>query len=161
MGERTTTKFPQEILDQWSDLGHDLPSLFSAGKLGERMGLRIIEAAPERVTGTLPVEGNTQPYGILHGGASAVLAETLGSVGAMLHCGPSKLAVGVDLNCTHHRSLRSGTVTGTATPVHRGRSVATYETVITDEDGKRVCTARLTCLLREPDAALAPRPEGS
>ena len=160
MGERNTTKFPQEILDQWSDLGLDLPGLFSAGHLGERMGLEIVEAAPERVVGTLPVEGNTQPYGILHGGASAVLAETLGSVGAMLHCGPDKLAVGVDLNCTHHRSLRSGIVTGTATPVHRGRSVATYETVITDENGKRVCTARLTCVLRKPDATLAPRPEG-
>jgi uncharacterized protein (TIGR00369 family) len=87
-----------------------------------------------------------------------VLAETLGSVGAMLHGGPGKLAVGVDLNCTHHRSIRSGLITGTATPVHQGRSTATYETVITDEDGKRVCTARLTCLLR--DATLATRPVG-
>ncbi|MFC4497358.1 PaaI family thioesterase [Streptomyces ovatisporus] len=149
MGEQTTTKFPQKILDQWSGLGLDLPRLFSAGHLGERMGLQIIEAAPERVTGVLPVEGNTQPYGLLHGGASAVLAETLGSVGAMLHGGPTKQAVGVDLNCTHHRGVRSGLVTGTATPVHQGRSTATYETVVTDEDGKRVCTARLTCLLRE------------
>lgn len=156
MGEQTTTKFPQEILDQWSGLGLDLPSLFSAGHLGDRMSLQILEAAPEKVVGTLPVEGNTQPYGLLHGGASAVLAETLGSVGAMLHGGPTKLAVGVDLNCTHHRSIRSGLVTGTATPVHQGRSTATYETVITDEDGKRVCTARLTCMLleagQEPDA---------
>ncbi|WP_181768276.1 PaaI family thioesterase [Streptomyces albidus (ex Kaewkla and Franco 2022)] len=159
MGEQTTTKFPQEILDQWSNLGLDLPSLFSAGHLGDRMGLQIIEASPERVTGTLPVEGNTQPYGLLHGGASAVLAETLGSVGAMLHGGPGNYAVGVDLNCTHHRGIRSGLVTGTATPVHQGRSTATYETVITDEEGKRVCTARLTCLLRENP--LAPKPEGS
>jgi 1,4-dihydroxy-2-naphthoyl-CoA hydrolase len=149
MGEQTPTKFPQKILDQWSGLGLDLPGLFSAGHLGERMGLKIIEAAPERVVGVLPVEGNTQPYGLLHGGASAVLAETLGSVGAMLHGGPAKQAVGVDLNCTHHRGVRSGLVTGTATPVHQGRSTATYETVITDEDGKRVCTARLTCMLRE------------
>ncbi|CAL9392551.1 Proofreading thioesterase EntH [Streptomyces sp. enrichment culture] len=149
MGEPTSTVFPQEILDQWAGLGIDLPALFSAGRLGERMGLVITHAAPERVVGTLPVEGNTQPYGLLHGGASAVLAETLGSVGAMLHGGPTKLAVGVDLNCTHHRGLTSGTVTGTATPVHRGRSTTTYEIAVTDEQDRRVCSARLTCMLRD------------
>ncbi|UKY49547.1 PaaI family thioesterase [Streptomyces inhibens] len=152
MGEHSTTKFPQEILDQWTGLGLDLPALFSAGHLGERMSVQVTEAAPDRVVGTMPVEGNTQPYGLLHGGASAVLAETLGSVGSMLHGGPTKLAVGVDLNCTHHRSARSGLVTGVATPVHRGRSTATYEIVITDEHDKRVCTARLTCMLRDIDA---------
>ncbi|MCF3178152.1 PaaI family thioesterase [Streptomyces sioyaensis] len=152
MGEHSTTTFPQEILDQWAGLGLDLPALFSAGHLGERMSVQVTEAAPERVVGTMPVEGNTQPYGLLHGGASAVLAETLGSVGSMLHGGPTKIAVGVDLNCTHHRGARSGLVTGVATPVHRGRSTATYEIVITDEDDKRVCTARLTCLLRETDS---------
>ncbi|MFI9049833.1 PaaI family thioesterase [Streptomyces sp. NPDC053427] len=152
MGEQSTTKFPQEILAQWAGLGLDLPALFSAGHLGERMSVRVLEAAPERVVGTMPIEGNTQPYGLLHGGASAVLAETLGSVGSMLHGGPTKLAVGVDLNCTHHRGARSGLVTGIATPVHRGRSTATYEIAITDEQDKRVCTARLTCMLREVDA---------
>jgi 1,4-dihydroxy-2-naphthoyl-CoA hydrolase len=151
MGEQNSTKFPQEILDQWSGLGIDLPALFSAGHFGNRIGLQVVEAAPERVVGTLPVEGNTQPYGLLHGGASAALAETLGSIGAMLHAGPSKIAVGVDLNCTHHRGLRSGLVTGVATPAHRGRSTATYEIVVSDEQGRRVCTARLTCLIREAD----------
>ncbi|TJZ51050.1 hotdog fold thioesterase [Streptomyces piniterrae] len=151
MGEQSTTKFPQEILDQWAGLGLDLAALFSAGHLGERMSVQVTEAAPDRVVGTMPVEGNTQPYGLLHGGASAVLAETLGSVGAMLHGGPTKLAVGVDLNCTHHRGTRSGLVTGVATPVHRGRSTATYEIVITDEHDKRLCTARLTCMLRDVD----------
>lgn len=153
MGENTTVKFPQEVIDEYAALGVDLPSLFSAGHLGERMGVRIVEAAADRVVGTMPVEGNTQPYGLLHGGASAVLAETLGSVGSMLHGGPSKIAVGVDLNCTHHRGLRSGMVTGVATPVHRGRSTATYEIVVSDEQDRRVCTARLTCLLRD-----APQP---
>ena len=163
MGEHARTTFPQEILDEWAGLGIDLPALFSAGHLGERMDLRILYASPEKITGALPVEGNTQPYGLLHGGASAVLAETLGSVGAMLHAGPGRIAVGVDLNCTHHRGVRSGLITGTATPVHRGRSTATYETVITDDDGKRVCTARLTCLVRDDApgaAALATPPEG-
>ncbi|MFE3649502.1 MULTISPECIES: PaaI family thioesterase [unclassified Streptomyces] len=154
MGEQSTTTFPQEILDQWAGIGVDLPALFSAGHLGERMSVQVTEAAAERVVGTMPVEGNTQPYGLLHGGASAVLAETLGSVGAMLHGGPAKAAVGVDLNCTHHRGVRSGLVTGVATPVHRGRSTTTYEITITDEDGKRVCTARLTCLLRDADPGM-------
>jgi uncharacterized protein (TIGR00369 family) len=120
------------------------------GALAERMGITITEAGPERVVGTMPVEDNTQPYGLLHGGASCVLAETLGSIGAALHAlgiGRSQ-SLGVDINATHHRAVRTGSVTGVATPVHRGRSAATYEVVITDEAGARVCTARLTCLLR-------------
>ena len=149
MGEQRTVKFPQEVIDEYAALGVDLPALFSAGTLGDRMGVEITEASAERVVGTMPVAGNTQPYGLLHGGASAVLAETLGSVGSMLHGGSTKIAVGVDLNCTHHRGVRSGLVTGVASPVHRGRSTATYEVVITDEQDKRVCTARLTCLLRD------------
>ncbi|WP_326663401.1 PaaI family thioesterase [Streptomyces sp. NBC_00385] len=149
MGEHTTPQFPQEIIDEYAALGVDLPALFSAGHLGERMGITITEASADRVVATMPVEGNTQPYGLLHGGASAVLAETLGSIGSMLHGGATRIAVGVDLNCTHHRGVRSGLVTGTATPVHRGRTTATYEIVITDEQDKRVCTARLTCLLRD------------
>lgn len=129
-----------------------LPGLFTGGggALGERMGIEIIEATPERVVGTMPVEGNTQPYGLLHGGASCVLAEALGSVGAVLHgqTVDRPFAVGVDINATHHKAARSGLVTGVATPVHRGRTMATYEIVITDESGERVCTARITCLLR-------------
>ncbi len=148
MGEQAAAQFPPEVVEEYAGLGIDLPALFSAGHLGARMGLRVLEASADRVVGTLPVEGNTQPYGLLHGGASAVLAETLGSVGAMLHGGPHKIAVGVDLNCTHHRALRSGVVTGVATPVHRGRSSATYEIAIRDEQDRRVCSARLTCMLR-------------
>ncbi|CAK7285477.1 hotdog fold thioesterase [Streptomyces sp. RM1] len=149
MGEQQQVRFPQEVIDEYAALGVDLPALFSAGDLGTRMGVQIVEASADKVVGTMPVEGNTQPYGLLHGGASAVLAETLGSVGAMLHGGSAKVAVGVDLNCTHHRGIRSGLVTGVATPVHRGRSTATYEIVISDEQGRRVCSARLTCMLRD------------
>jgi len=125
------------------------------GALAERMGIVIVEATPDRVVGTMPVEGNTQPYGLLHGGASCVLAETLGSVGAAMHGATVKrpLALGIDINATHHRSARRGTVTGVATPIHRGLSVASYEIVITDEDGERLCTARLTCLLRDARGA--------
>lgn len=118
-------------------------------QLSHRMGMRITEATPDRVVGTLPVEGNRQPYGLLHGGANAVLAETLGSVASALHAGQERVAVGLELSCTHHGSATGGVVTGVATPMHRGRTTATYEIVITDEQDKRTCTARLTCLLRD------------
>ena len=118
------------------------------GALNERMGVKILEATADRVVGTLPVEGNTQPYGLLHGGASIALAETLGSVGSAIHGAANKMvAVGVDINATHHRSATSGIVTGTATAIHRGRSSACYEVVITDEQGRRLCTSRITCSL--------------
>ncbi|HWU31535.1 MAG TPA: hotdog fold thioesterase [Marmoricola sp.] len=118
------------------------------GALNERMGLQILEATAERVVGTMPVEGNTQPYGLLHGGASVVLAETLGSIGSALHGAANNMvAVGVDINATHHRSATSGVVTGTATPIHLGRSSACFEVAITDERGKRICTSRITCAL--------------
>jgi 1,4-dihydroxy-2-naphthoyl-CoA hydrolase len=123
-----------------------------AGTLPVRIGVHISEASPKRVVGTMPVEGNTQPFGLLHGGASCVLAETLGSFGASLHAAElfGGYAVGVDISATHHRAARSGVVTGVATPLHLGVSVATYEIVVTNEAGQRVCTARLTCLLRKP-----------
>src|ERR1700753_3521894 len=121
----------------------DLSSLFGAGTPPDRMGIKIIEASADRVVGVMPVKGNTQPYGLLHGGASCVLAETLGSVGAALHAVRTHGGVpaGVDLNVTHHRGPRDGIVTGVATPVFLGGSAATYEIVITDESGERVCTA--------------------
>jgi 1,4-dihydroxy-2-naphthoyl-CoA hydrolase len=117
--------------------------------LAGRMGIRILEASSERVVGTMPVEGNTQPYGILHGGASCVLAESLGSLGAALQAGPDRFTVGIEINATHHRPARTGLVTGVATLVHGGRTMCTFDIVITDEDGRRVCSARLSCLHRD------------
>lgn len=119
----------------------------TSGTLLDRMGIKLLEVAAERTVGTMPVAGNTQPAGLLHGGASAVLAESLGSIAATIHAGPGRIAVGIEINATHHRSVREGTVTGIATPLHLGRSVASYEIVITDEQERRVCTSRLTCML--------------
>ncbi|MEV4376190.1 hotdog fold thioesterase [Streptosporangium sp. NPDC049644] len=124
-------------------------SVAHANTLVERMGIEITEATPERVVGTMPVEGNSQPYGLLHGGASCVLAETLGSVGAAMHAGRERIAVGIEINATHHRSATSGLVTGVATRLHGGRTLATYDIEITDDRGRKVCTARLTCMLRD------------
>ncbi len=118
------------------------------GTLAERMGIEILEASADKIVGTMPVAGNTQPYGLLHGGASVVLAETLGSIGSAIHAGESGIALGVDINATHHRAAKAGIVTGVATPVHKGRTMCAYEIVITDEEGKRVCTSRITCTIR-------------
>ena len=119
----------------------------TAGTLFERMEMELLELAPDRAVGRIPVKGNTQPAGLLHGGASVVLAETLGSLAAQAHAGPGKKTVGIEVSATHHRGARDGYVTGTATAIHLGRSTASYEIVITDEAGKRVCTARLTCMI--------------
>jgi 1,4-dihydroxy-2-naphthoyl-CoA hydrolase len=119
------------------------------GSLADRMGITITSATPQRVEGTMPVAGNTQPYGLLHGGASCVLAETLGSLGAALHAGLDRATVGIEISATHHRGAASGVVTGVATMLHGGRTMATYEIVITDEAGRRICTSRLSCLLRD------------
>jgi len=121
----------------------------SAGTLAERMGIEYLEISPERLVARMPVEGNTQPYGLLHGGASVVLAETLGSIGALLHAGEGQVAVGLDINATHHRAARTGRVTGTATPLSVGRTLVSYEVIIRDETDRRVCTSRITCLLRD------------
>ena len=114
------------------------------GALAEKMGIRFTEFTVERAVATMPVDGNTQPVGLLHGGAYVVLGESLGSMAANLHAGPGRLAVGVDINATHTRSARSGLVTGVCTPVHLGRSMTVHEIVVTDEDGRRCSTVRIT-----------------
>jgi uncharacterized protein (TIGR00369 family) len=118
-----------------------------SGALDKKMGIEILEASPERLVGRMPVEGNTQPIGLLHGGANVVLAESLGSVGTQLHAGPSRRIVGVDINATHHKSATSGFVTGVATAVSLGKTLCVYEIVITNDQGQRTCTARITCMI--------------
>jgi 1,4-dihydroxy-2-naphthoyl-CoA hydrolase len=127
------------------------------GTLGEKMGIEFLEVSSKRVVARMPVAGNTQPYGLLHGGASVALAETLGTLGAMMHAGEGRIAVGLDINATHHRGARTGFVTGTATALSLGNTLACYDVVITDEDGKRVCTSRITSLIR----AQVPLPDGA
>ena len=120
----------------------------NGGALGEKMGIEFLEVTSERVVGRMPVAGNTQPYGLLHGGASVVLAETLGTLAAMMHAGEGKIAVGIEINATHHRAARAGFVTGTATALSLGKTLATYDVLVTDDDDNRLCTSRITCLIR-------------
>ncbi|MFC0625206.1 PaaI family thioesterase [Kribbella deserti] len=124
------------------------------GALTDKLGIEILEATPQRLVGTMPVKGNEQPFGLLHGGASCVLAESLGSIGSVLHGAPmGKVAVGVDINATHHRAARDGVVTGVATAIYLGRTTTTYDVVITDDRDKRICTARITCQLIQAPAS--------
>jgi uncharacterized protein (TIGR00369 family) len=117
------------------------------GALDKKMGIEIIEASPNRLVGIMPVEGNTQPIGLLHGGANVVLSESLGSIGTQIHAGPTKKIVGVDINATHHKSATSGIVTGVATAITLGKTLCSYQVEITNEKGERTCTARITCLI--------------
>ena len=128
-------------------LGRIVAVTTAEGTLAHRMGIKIRSASGTEVVATMPVAGNIQPYGLLHGGASCVLAETLGSLGSALHAGPDRVTVGIEINATHHRAATTGEVTGVATLLHGGRTVTTYEIVISDAAGRRVCTSRLTCLL--------------
>lgn len=129
-------------------MSHTAPPGFPlAGTLVERMGMTIDEVTPQRAVGSMPVAGNTQPHGLLHGGASAALAETLASFAANAHAGPGRAAVGIELNATHHRSVRDGSVHAVATALHLGGTLASYEVAVDDDEGRRVCTARLTCML--------------
>jgi uncharacterized protein (TIGR00369 family) len=117
------------------------------GALDKKMGIEIIEASPERLVGTMPVEGNTQPIGLLHGGANVVLAESLGSIGTQLHAGADRKIVGIDINATHHKSATSGVVTAVATAISLGKTICSYQVEITNDKGERTCSARITCLI--------------
>jgi len=117
------------------------------GALAETMGIEMtIEDG--QVVGRMPVVGNTQPYGILHGGATAVLVESIGSVAAAL-AGRGKLSLGIELSVSHHRAVRTGYVTARTEPVHVGGTLASYIIPVVDEEGRRIATGRLTCLLRD------------
>ncbi|MFZ2503977.1 MAG: hotdog fold thioesterase [Nocardioides sp.] len=134
-----------------AQLAAQLPDGF--GALVRRLEIEFLEMSRDRVVATMPVAGNTQPFGLLHGGASVALAESLGSIGGALHGYPTSAPVGVDINATHHRAVTSGLVTGVATPLHLGRRMTTWEIVITDEADRRVCTARITCAMVPIDQA--------
>lgn len=121
---------------------------FPPGQLADKLGITITDWNPTRMVATMPVEGNLQPLGLLHGGASAALAETLGSTAAAVHSMPAGVPVGIELSATHHRAAHSGVVTAVCTPLHAGGTLATYQIVITDDRGKLICTAKLTALIR-------------
>lgn len=129
------------------------PQEIPLGELATRCGITLEEVSCERTTARMPVAGNRQPFGLLHGGANALLAETIGSIHANLTAGGNYASLGIELSCTHHRAATAGFVTAVSTPLHTGRTMASFEIVIYDEKQRRTCTARLTCLLRKNPAA--------
>ena len=121
----------------------------SGGELAVKMGIEFVELSAQHSVARMPVAGNTQVVGLLHGGAHVVLGESLGSISAALHAGVGRMAVGIEINATHSRSVTSGWVTGTATALSLGRTLATHEIVMTDEEGRRLSTVRMTNFLRD------------
>jgi len=137
-----------------ADLDPDLAARFEysqANGLVPRMGIEILEVSAEYSAARMPVEGNTQTIGILHGGAHVVLGETLGSLSSAIHGGPHRFPVGIEINATHSRSIERGWVLGTCTALVLGRTLCTHEIVMTDEEGQRLSTVRITNLLRDID----------
>lgn len=125
----------------------------SAGTLGDVMGIELVELSPDRVVARLPVTRKVhQPFGLLHGGASVALAETVASIGAWANIDPAReIAVGLEINANHVRAVREGVVTATATPLHRGRSTQIWEIRLVDEADKLVCISRCTMAVRPRD----------
>ena len=119
------------------------------GALAEKMGIEMLEFSVERAVARMPVQGNTQPADLLHGGAYVVLGESLGSMSANLYAGDGRLAVGIEINASHTRSATSGYVTGVCTPIHLGRTLTTHEIAVTDDQGRRCSTIRITNLIKE------------
>ncbi len=131
------------------ELGRQFLEKRGMGALADTMGLEVTHATAELVKGTLPVEGNTQPLGLLHGGANVVLAESLGSLAANIHAGPNRFAVGIEINATHLASAISGKVHGTAKALKLGGTIAVYEIEIVNDQGELTCVSRLVCAIRE------------
>ena len=129
-------------LPDWADGIHSA--------LDAKMGIELFELSATRSTGRMPVEGNTQPFGFWHGGASCVLAETLASLSAYAEVGQGGQIFGVDINATHHRAARDGWVNGVATALHVGGRLGNWEVVLSNDKGQRLCTARVTCALQRP-----------
>jgi 1,4-dihydroxy-2-naphthoyl-CoA hydrolase len=122
------------------------PDITSA--LDDKLGIRIVDWDPERVVATMPVEGNTQPYGLLHGGAICALVEAVGSYAAALGAGPGARVVGIELNASYHRPATRGQVTASCRPAQRQEDLATFMIEVTDDEERLVSSARLTCMVR-------------
>lgn len=121
----------------------------SLGALADKMGIELVELSAERAVATMPVEGNTQPIGLVHGGAYVVLGESLGSTAANVHAHPTGYAVGIEINATHHKSATAGIVTGTCTAIKLGKTLTSHEIKVTDESGDLLSTIRITNLIRQ------------
>ncbi len=122
------------------------------GELARKMGIQLVSLGAELSVARMPVEGNRQVVGLLHGGAHVVLAESLGSMSAAIHAGPEKIAVGIEINATHSRSVTEGMVEATCEALVLGRTLATHQITIRDEEGRRLSTVRMTNYFKDRPA---------
>ncbi|MFT6973941.1 MAG: 1,4-dihydroxy-2-naphthoyl-CoA hydrolase [Pontimonas sp.] len=122
------------------------------GELAQKMGIEFLELSAEHSVATMPVSGNRQVVGLLHGGAHVVLAESLGSMSSAIHAGPGRIAVGIEINATHSKAITEGVVTATCEALSLGRSLATHQITMRDEAGKRLSTVRMTNFLADQRA---------
>lgn len=142
------TKFPDDI----DPVMLEIIRSTNGGELTVKMGVEYLEVSAEYSVARMPVEGNRQVIGLLHGGAHVVLGESLGSISSAIHAGPGRYAVGIEINATHSRSITEGWVTGTCRALSLGRTLATHEIVMTDEAGRRLSTVRMTNMLLDRPA---------
>jgi uncharacterized protein (TIGR00369 family) len=131
-----------------SDAAKELAARRGVGDLAEKLGIELLELSAERAVATMPVAGNTQPLGLLHGGAYLVLGETLGSMAANVWAGPESYAVGIEISASHSKSATTGKVTGVATAITLGKTLTVHEITVTNEKGERCSTVRITNLIR-------------
>jgi uncharacterized protein (TIGR00369 family) len=131
----------QELVSRLIDTG--------GGELAIKMGIIFLELSAEKSVATMPVDGNRQVVGLLHGGAHVVLAESLGSISSAIHAGPGRIAMGIEINATHSKSVTEGVVTATCEALVLGRTLATHEITIRDEAGNRLSTVRMTNFMRD------------
>lgn len=137
------TKLPDDI----DPVMREILERTHGGELAVKMGIEFLEVSADYSVARMPVAGNTQVVGLLHGGAHVVLGESLGSISSAIHAGPGRYAVGIEINATHSRSVTEGWVTGTCRAVNLGRTLATHEIAMTDEQGRRLSTVRMTNML--------------
>lgn len=142
----TENRLPEGVTPQQA---LEIVEQITRGTLMERLGVEWKEIGLDRLVATMPVEGNAQPYGVLHGGATAALCETVGSVGTSVHVGLERRPVGIQISVNHLRSVREGRVTATGVPLHVGRSTALWDVRVEDDDGRLVASGRLTVAIRD------------
>jgi uncharacterized protein (TIGR00369 family) len=143
------TKFPDDI----DPVMLQIIQGTNGGELTVKMGVEYLEVSADYSVARMPVEGNRQVVGLLHGGAHVVLGESLGSISSAIHAGRGRYAVGIEINATHSRSITDGWVTGTCRALSLGRTLATHEIVMTDETGRRLSTVRMTNMLLDRPAS--------
>lgn len=139
------TTFPDDLPPELAEILRSS----GGGELSRKLGIEFLELSAEHSVARMPVAGNRQVVGLLHGGAHLVLGESLGSISSAIHAGAGRVAMGIEISATHSRAIRDGYVVATCDAISLGRTLATHEIVVRDEDGNRLSTVRMTNYLTD------------